>query len=114
MKQVIRLTEDGIQNWAPTPGVAMQHLTVDGTTRAFSALDPRTSYCIINVRGADVSVRIDGVDPVGGSTGLLIPEGTYIYWGRLFVERAKFIKDSTGDAVLAMQECVTSFASHIV
>lgn len=114
MKQVIKLTEDGIQNWAPTPGVAMQHLTVDGTARVFSALDSRTQYCIINVQGADVRVRIDGTAPVGGSTGLLLPAGTYIYWARIFVERAKFIRDSTGDAVLALQECLTSFASHIV
>lgn len=111
-KQVIRLTEDGIQNWAPTPGVAMQHLTVDGTARQFSALDTRTQYCIVNVQGADVRVRIDGTAPVGGTTGLLLPVGTYIYWGRVFIERAKFIKDSTGDAVLALQECVTSYAAQ--
>jgi hypothetical protein len=111
MKQVIKLTEDGIQNWAPTPGATMQHLTVDGTARQFSALDSLTRYCIINVQGADVRVRIDGTAPVGGTTGLLLPAGTYIYWARLFVERAKFIKDSTGDAVLALQECVTAFSS---
>jgi len=111
MKQVIKLTEDGIQNWAPTPGVTMQHLTVDGTARVFSSLDARTIYCIINVQDADVRVRIDGTAPVGGTTGFLLPAGTYIYWARLFVERAKFIKDSTDDAVLAMQECVTSFSS---
>ena len=96
--------QDQVANWIPTPGAKDQHLAVSTAAVAFEALQPTTKFCMINVQGADVRMTLDGDDPVGGSGGGLLKEGTYIYWARAAVEAMKFVRDAGTDAVVWMQE----------
>jgi len=63
---------------------------------------------IITIDSADIRMRADGTDPVGGNGGgLKMTSGSV--WeieGREWIVNAKFIRDSTSDAVINVHEIV--------
>jgi hypothetical protein len=96
--------QDQVANWIPVPGAKDQHLAVSSAAVAFAALGETTKFCMINVQGGDVRMTLDGDDPVDGSVGGILKEGTYIYWARVAVEAMKFVRNGGTDAVVWMQE----------
>jgi hypothetical protein len=95
---------DQVLNWVPTPGAKDQHVTVSTEAKTISGLAGTTRFCQLNVQGADVRLTLDGDDPVGGSVGALVKDGSFVYWNRRMVEAVKMIRDAGTDAVVHVQE----------
>jgi hypothetical protein len=93
---------DQVLNW--TPVGADQHVAVSNAVQTIATANPATRFVQLNVQGADVRVRLDGNDPVGGSAGALWKNGTFAYWKKDLLATAKFIRDGGTDAVVHVQE----------
>ena len=99
-------TQDSIVNWKPVPGVKAQHVAVSNVVATPGAMDPRTVFCIVNIQGGAIRTEFDGDDPVAGSHGCIMPAGTYMYWGVDMVRAMKFIRETSTNAVVWIQQCV--------
>ena len=58
---------------------------------------------MLSVHGGSVRVRFDGADPTT-TTGHLIPNGSFMVWPLATARKARFIRASDTDAVIAITE----------
>ena len=89
----------------PTPGATDQTLTVDSTAGGvqFSAFNSLTRYVVLDVQVADVRVTYDGSAPTTTNGHILFAGRSYT-WAKKTAEAAKFIEDTTTDAVIHASE----------
>ena len=92
---------DQVLNW--TAVESDQHVTVSNAVQTITPVHPDTRYVQLNVQGADVRVRM-GKDPVGGSAGALWKDGSFVYWKKELLAKARFIRDGGTDAVVHVEE----------
>ena len=88
----------------PTPGVAMQEITVADTAVGIGGLNALTSHVFVSWDGADIRLRIDGGDPVGGTTGHLLANGGADVWSVAFARSVKLIRNAGTSATLRVTE----------
>ena len=92
----------------PTTGVTDQTLTVaDSVVQFGTAFNSLTRYIVLDVQDADVFVTYDGSDPVktsGLENGHKLFAGRSYTWAKKTAEAAKFIEDTTTDAVIHASE----------
>lgn len=89
----------------PTPGVTDQTLAVDNTTGGvqFSAFNSLTRYVVLDVQTADVRVTYDDSAPTSTNGHVLFAGRSYT-WNVDTARAAKFIEDTTTDAVIHASE----------
>ena len=89
----------------PTPGATDQTLAVDDTAggKQFSAFNSLTRYVVLDVQVADVRVTYDGSAPTSTNGHILFAGRSYT-WAKRTAEAAKFIEDTTTDAVIHASE----------
>jgi hypothetical protein len=88
----------------PMGGRAMQEITVSTEAVGIGALHERTTHVWASWDGAEIRMRIDGEDPVGGASGhLLVDKGSDV-WSRKFATQVKVIRNASTDAKLRITE----------
>lgn len=83
----------------------MQSLDVSDSVVGFAAFDDATTVILWSVEGADVRVRFDGTGP-DGDTGHLFENGAFGIWPIALAKSAKFIRDTSVDAVISASQMV--------
>lgn len=86
--------------------VTDQSLTVAGTAVAMiaTALNDSTDAISWSLTGANAYYTIDGSDPVGGSNGHIVTDGSSSIWSKEMANAARWIREGAGSARLHISE----------
>jgi len=82
------------------PAGSAKSLAVSDSAVGFPEIPGRYDYVMIDVIGADVRFTVDGTDPVGGTSGHLLANGSHRIWHKNFASVSRYIRNADTDAAV--------------